>query len=233
MGNNPKLTPRARRTLQRAAELARARGHDYLGTEHLILALIDDPQGIAGGVMERLGYADAVRAEVTRIIESDGYSGRSRDIANADCRNGSITPTRRTRIAGVAESGETSRRDWHHLEALRASRRDLEARIADVESLGSRDNDAGIVASLDDHLVRLIATELAESAATVNREWELAALAERRGDLDTAMAHLANAYVQLNSRMPNQIEDVSDGIWQALDLLGSRLGPYEPPEDVA
>lgn len=66
-----------KRTLQRSGELARARGHDYLGTEHLILALIDDPDGIAGGVMQRLGVADAVRAEVTRIIESDGYAGRS------------------------------------------------------------------------------------------------------------------------------------------------------------
>jgi ATP-dependent Clp protease ATP-binding subunit ClpA len=64
-------------TLQRAAELAQARGHDYLGTEHMILALIDDPHGIAGGAMARVGCADAIRAEVTRIIESDGYSGQS------------------------------------------------------------------------------------------------------------------------------------------------------------
>ena len=76
MENTPTLTPRMKRTLRRAAELARARGHGYLGTEHLILALLDDPHGIAGAVMERLGYADAVRAEVTRIVESDGYSGR-------------------------------------------------------------------------------------------------------------------------------------------------------------
>jgi ATP-dependent Clp protease ATP-binding subunit ClpC len=73
----PALTPRMKRTMRRAGELARARGHDYLGTEHLILALIDDPDGIAGGVMHRLECAAAVRAEVLRIIESDGYSGRS------------------------------------------------------------------------------------------------------------------------------------------------------------
>jgi ATP-dependent Clp protease ATP-binding subunit ClpC len=75
--DTPKLTPHMKRTLQRAGELARARGHDYLGTEHVILALIDDPRGIAGGVIERLGCADSVRAEVTRILESEGYSGRS------------------------------------------------------------------------------------------------------------------------------------------------------------
>ena len=73
----PELTPRMKRTMLRAGELARARGHAYLGTEHLILALIDDPDGIAGGVMHRLECAAAVRDEVIRIIESDGYSGRS------------------------------------------------------------------------------------------------------------------------------------------------------------
>lgn len=76
----PALTPRLQHTLARAAELARARGHEYLGTEHVILALIDDPNGIAGGVLHRLEYADAVRAEVTRIIESDGYKTPSRSI---------------------------------------------------------------------------------------------------------------------------------------------------------
>lgn len=75
--DNPTLTPRMERTLRRAGELARARGHEYLGTEHMILALIDDPDGIAGGVMQRLGVADAVRAKVARIIESDGHAGRS------------------------------------------------------------------------------------------------------------------------------------------------------------
>jgi ATPases with chaperone activity, ATP-binding subunit len=66
-----------KRTMWRAGEVARARGHDYLGTEHLILALIEDPNGIAGGAMHRLDCAVAVRDEVIRIIESNGYSLRS------------------------------------------------------------------------------------------------------------------------------------------------------------
>lgn len=70
----PALTPRMKHTMSRAVDLARARGHDYLGTEHLLLALIEDPDGIAGGVMHRLGCADSIRDEVIRIIASDGYS---------------------------------------------------------------------------------------------------------------------------------------------------------------
>ena len=70
----PTFTPRMKRTMLRAGELARARGHDYLGTEHVILALIEDTRGIAGGVMNRLDCAGAIRDEVTRIMASDGYS---------------------------------------------------------------------------------------------------------------------------------------------------------------
>jgi ATP-dependent Clp protease ATP-binding subunit ClpA len=81
--DTPALTPRMKRTLLRAGELARERGHDYLGTEHLILALIDDPNGIAGGAMHRLECAAAVREEVIRIIESDGYSSRLPSVSDA------------------------------------------------------------------------------------------------------------------------------------------------------
>jgi hypothetical protein len=42
----------------------------------MILALLEDQGGIAGGVMHRLGYATAIRDEIVRIIESDGYAGR-------------------------------------------------------------------------------------------------------------------------------------------------------------
>lgn len=73
-----RLTPRMKRTLTHANELARARGHDYLGTEHMLLALLDDPRGIAGQVIHRLGYAAAIRDEVIRIIESDGYASSSK-----------------------------------------------------------------------------------------------------------------------------------------------------------
>jgi ATP-dependent Clp protease ATP-binding subunit ClpC len=72
------LTPRMTRTLTRAGQLALARGHDYLGTEHMLLALLDDTAGIAGLVIHRLGYAAAIRGEVIRIIESDGYASKAR-----------------------------------------------------------------------------------------------------------------------------------------------------------
>lgn len=68
------LTPRMATTLRRASEIATARGHRYLGTEHMLLALLDDFDGIAGGVLHRLDAADKARAELERILSSPGYT---------------------------------------------------------------------------------------------------------------------------------------------------------------
>jgi ATP-dependent Clp protease ATP-binding subunit ClpC len=74
--NIPRLTPRMERAMTRAGQLARGRGHDYLGTEHMLLALLEDKFGVAGGVTHRLGCATAMRDEIIRIMESEGYAGR-------------------------------------------------------------------------------------------------------------------------------------------------------------
>jgi hypothetical protein len=39
--------------------------------------LLADPAGIGGGAVHRVGNAEAVRAEIERILESDSYSGGS------------------------------------------------------------------------------------------------------------------------------------------------------------
>jgi ATP-dependent Clp protease ATP-binding subunit ClpA len=68
------LTPRMRTTLRRASEIAESRNHNYVGTEHMLLALLDDPDGIGGGVLHRLQVAERARAEVERIVSSAGYA---------------------------------------------------------------------------------------------------------------------------------------------------------------
>ena len=74
----PKLTPRMQETLRRAREIATANGQEVVGTEHVILALVEDSDGIAGMVLRSVGAADPVRNEVLRIIGSDGYKVSTR-----------------------------------------------------------------------------------------------------------------------------------------------------------
>jgi ATP-dependent Clp protease ATP-binding subunit ClpC len=65
----PKPPPRVERTWKRAEREARSRGHDYLGTEHVLLALIADPDGIAGQVLLEMGVADEAAQRVKALME--------------------------------------------------------------------------------------------------------------------------------------------------------------------
>jgi ATP-dependent Clp protease ATP-binding subunit ClpC len=69
------LTPRVQRILEQAAEEAQAHGHSYVGTEHLILALIEVGDGVASEALDELGVTEAVRNRVKEIMASDSYKG--------------------------------------------------------------------------------------------------------------------------------------------------------------
>lgn len=58
------LTPRLARMLEREEQQALGRGDGYLGTEHVLEALIDDLDGVAGQILERLGVVPAIREEL-------------------------------------------------------------------------------------------------------------------------------------------------------------------------
>lgn len=63
------LTPRAKRLIESAVDEARQLHHPYIGTEHLLLALIDDDGGPALGALESMGIQVAqVHAETLRLI---------------------------------------------------------------------------------------------------------------------------------------------------------------------
>jgi ATP-dependent Clp protease ATP-binding subunit ClpC len=70
------LTPRAKKVIELAVDEARRLGHHYIGTEHLLLGLVREGEGIAAGVLESLGVSlDKVRAEVTRILSQSMPQG--------------------------------------------------------------------------------------------------------------------------------------------------------------
>ncbi len=63
------LTPRAKKVIELAVEEARRMNHSYIGTEHLLLGLVREGEGIAFGVLESLGVSlERVRTETTRIL---------------------------------------------------------------------------------------------------------------------------------------------------------------------
>lgn len=65
----PILTPRTKRVIELAVEEARQLGHSYIGTEHLLLGLVREAEGIAAEVLRSLGASpEKVRQQTTKLV---------------------------------------------------------------------------------------------------------------------------------------------------------------------
>jgi ATP-dependent Clp protease ATP-binding subunit ClpC len=63
------FTPRAKRVLELSLEEARQLGHNYIGTEHLLLGLIREGEGVAARVLENLALdLTKIRTQVIRLL---------------------------------------------------------------------------------------------------------------------------------------------------------------------
>jgi len=83
------FTPRAKRVLELSLEEARQLGHNYIGTEHLLLGLIREGEGVAARVLENLGVdLSKVRTQVIRML------GETAEVAAGSSSQGRTkTPT--------------------------------------------------------------------------------------------------------------------------------------------
>ncbi len=82
------LTPRAKKVVELAVDEARRMNHTYIGTEHLLIGLLREGEGVAAGVLESLGVnLEKVRAETHRILSNSGGS------SSTSSRSSTRTPT--------------------------------------------------------------------------------------------------------------------------------------------
>ena len=83
------LTPRAKKVIELAVDEARRHSNHYIGTEHLLIGLMREGEGVAAGVLESLGVSlDKVRAGTSRILSQSLSAG-----SQASGRTSSKTPT--------------------------------------------------------------------------------------------------------------------------------------------
>ena len=78
LGQDMQLTPRAKRIIDLAYDEARLISNNYIGTEHLLLGLIREGEGLAGRVLAKLGVELEKAREELRLLQ-DNDSGPKRD----------------------------------------------------------------------------------------------------------------------------------------------------------
>src|SRR3954468_13525406 len=102
---DPGLTPRAKKVIELAMDEARRLNNHYIGTEHLLLGLVREGEGIAAGVLESLGVSlEKVRQQVMQVVsQSSSYQSQKQqtktpymdalgfDLTEA-ARNGKLDP---------------------------------------------------------------------------------------------------------------------------------------------
>jgi ATP-dependent Clp protease ATP-binding subunit ClpC len=104
------FTPRAKRVLELSWDEARQLGHNYIGTEHLLLGLIREGEGVAARVLENLGVdLSKVRSHVIRLL---GESGAATAGATTSAGTGrSKTPTLDEFGVNLTQAGQEGRLD--------------------------------------------------------------------------------------------------------------------------
>nr|YP_009396886.1 Clp protease ATP binding subunit [Ophidocladus simpliciusculus]ARW66072.1 Clp protease ATP binding subunit [Ophidocladus simpliciusculus] len=85
------FTPRAKRVLELSLEEARQLGHNYIGTEHLLMGLVREGEGVAARVLENL--AVNVTSLRTEVIQMLGDSSEVNTNGNTNAQTRSKTPT--------------------------------------------------------------------------------------------------------------------------------------------
>ncbi len=105
------FTPRAKKVLELALKEAQALGHDYIGTEHILLGLVRENEGVAARILLDFGAdAERIRNEVIGMLST--WSGGSEHALRA----GEVELT-----AGRSARGERTRRRVAHRMPLRVS----------------------------------------------------------------------------------------------------------------
>ena len=103
------FTPRAKRVLELSLEEARHLGHHYIGTEHLLLGLLREGEGVAARVLENLG-ADAAKIR-TQVIKMVGEEKEAVGVGSGTTSGSNKTPTLEEYGTNLTEQAKAGKLD--------------------------------------------------------------------------------------------------------------------------
>jgi ATP-dependent Clp protease ATP-binding subunit ClpA len=130
------FTPRAKKVLELSLREALQLGHNYIGTEHILLGVIREGEGVGAQVLQTLGAdLNLVRQQVIQLLQ--GYAGKGEGQPEAPIEPEELTArvARAEEIEAVArdvaaEFGHESAEPGHHwVAALRLNLRQMEEAV--------------------------------------------------------------------------------------------------------
>src|SRR6516225_5754590 len=94
------FTPRAKKVLELSLREALQLGHNYIGTEHILLGLIREGEGVAAQVLVKLGAdLNRVRQQVIQLLH--GYQGTEPEAAPGGLRRGRVPSDVQARLTAI------------------------------------------------------------------------------------------------------------------------------------
>jgi hypothetical protein len=198
------FTPRAKKVLELSLREALQLGHNYIGTEHILLGLIREGEGVAAQVLVRLGAdLNRVRQQVIQLLHGRG----AEQPAVAMPGPGGEVPTRAQR-AVLAE--------------IRKQIRAVESRLAVIErrvGLGPDETEA------DQEIARVQAER--ESAADAQHYEKAAGLRDKERELLTEQAARQAEWSIAHPALPELAETVHE-LGDDVGRLRRQIGEHGP-----
>ena len=100
------FTPRAKKVLEYAVEEAQHMGHTYIGTEHILMGLIREEEGVAARVLDNLGLKlETVREEVMNLLSENETEQTGRSSQGRASSHQSATPKGKSKTPALDEFG--------------------------------------------------------------------------------------------------------------------------------
>ena len=199
------FTPRAKKVLELSLRESRQLGHDYIGTEHILLGLIREGEGVAAQVLVKLGAdLNRVRQQVIDLLH--GYQGKEPAASGALPRQRGLPP-----------------------DIIAARLHAIGARLSAVEQRTGTGPDTG---ELDQQIEQVLRDR---HAAVDAQDYEQAAsLRDREKDLLAQQASRQQQWAAAHPDLPSlaeQVRQLSDEIERLHALLRER--GIEPEDGAA
>jgi ATP-dependent Clp protease ATP-binding subunit ClpC len=224
-GGHIPFTPRAKKVLELSLREALQLKHNYIGTEHILLGLIREGEGVAAQILADKHSLDQIRGEVLTRIESP---------AARQAHGAGRTPAAHEVLALAGDlAGDTPVGSHHILEAILQQPDSAAAKVLsdagiDLEQLATKLDNVSVEDTTDDTPEQAAARQLelsvTDDAVTVVLR-------------DPASLELGKQIVELNggplvARGPQL--DLLGRLWTAVsDWLGATARALAPPPDVA